>query len=83
MTNIFLITGQSGQWDDEQNWNVCWFDNLSNAEEYMGKLQEIADKLGYGTGHELDPNYTFDSLYKATYSIVQLEKGDLGKLLNM
>ncbi len=93
MINIFLVSGKSGQWDDESRWNVCWFEDLTQARDFRDALQQRADQIHLKKManeapteiHELDPEFVYwDSAFlgeRANYSITQIEKGDLGKLL--
>jgi len=87
MTNIFLIRATTGSWDDEDNWTVCWFEEMAQAKEYLEAVQKRADKIRAGywndaaNENKLDSRFTIDPTTGTKYSIVQVEKGDLGKML--
>jgi hypothetical protein len=69
---VFIVTGETGEYSDRQEWQVAVFDHKEDAERFRSQCERLAKDAnprdvvsGAPTDHPLDPD--FDSDYTGTH----------------
>jgi hypothetical protein len=81
MTKIFLISARTGSWDEEQEWNICFFLTRVDAEKYRILAQIRADEIRMNYWQDdlqpsqYDPTFTMDPTTGTKYYIEEITLG--------
>jgi len=84
---IFLVWASVGEYDDRDEWPVCWFDTEAAARDCAVRCEEIskqlvrrsADDAGFCAfvpgKHAIDARWHTDGYHSPTYTVVPVRKG--------